>query len=117
MPANYIKGYKIDKDKLKTCFGTPEDDPYNLQFHGLVRLFPRESYKYLGAGRQLDGMLCLVLVLDDGNNKAKLENSAMPEFNQRGIVTIPSTLGLPPLDRRRYQSCGVRRPRVTVRLD
>jgi hypothetical protein len=29
--------------------------------------------------------LSLVMVLDDGNDKAKLENSSMPEFNQMGL--------------------------------
>ena len=85
MSADYIKGYKLDRDKLTRRFGNDPDDPLCMRFHDMVRIFPRECYRYIGAGRQLDGRFCLVIVLVDGNDKAKLESTPMPDFDHRGF--------------------------------
>jgi hypothetical protein len=85
MPVKYIKGYKVDLKKLTERFGAPKDDPHNMIFLSVVELFPRGAYKYVGGGFEEDGSLSLVMVLDDGDDKAKLENSPMPEFNQMGL--------------------------------
>jgi hypothetical protein len=43
---------------------------------------------YIAAGQDSDGNYSLVVVLDDGNNKSKLEESPMPEFDLRGAGEI-----------------------------
>jgi hypothetical protein len=85
----YIKGYKVNLDKITRLYGvTSEEDPDNTRFLDIVRIFPRESYKYIGGGFESDGRLEFVVVLDEGNDKATLENSPMPEFDQKGTGEI-----------------------------
>jgi hypothetical protein len=83
-----IKGYKLDHDKLAKRFGRRRDDPDNTRFMPIVRKFPRGSYKYIGVGEEQDGHLSLVVVLEDGYDKERLEEMAMPSFDQRGASEI-----------------------------
>lgn len=84
----FIKGYKVDYDKLAKRFGNREDDPDNTRFLAIVKLFPRETYKYIETGEEPDGHLSLVVVLEDGYDKARLEETPMPPFDQRGATEI-----------------------------
>ena len=85
----YIKGYKVDLEKVTRLYGsTDAEDPDNTRFVHIVRLFPRESYKYIGGGMEPNGNLAFVVVLDDGNDKARLEASLMPEFDMKGMGNI-----------------------------
>jgi hypothetical protein len=36
---SYIKGYKVDFDKLRARFDTDEDDPNNTRFLPIVEIF------------------------------------------------------------------------------
>jgi len=45
----FIKGYQIDRDKLRQNFGTREDDPQNTRFLGLWEKFPG-PFLYLASG-------------------------------------------------------------------
>ncbi len=84
----FIKGYKVDREKLAKRFGHREADPENTRFLPIARLFPRESYKYIAAGEEPDEHISLVVVLEDGPDKSSLENSPMPDFDQKGAGEI-----------------------------
>jgi hypothetical protein len=43
---------------------------------------------YIAAGQGSNGKHSLVVVLDDGDDKAELENSPLPEFDQKGAGEI-----------------------------
>ena len=85
---SYIKGYKVDPDKVRAIHGTREQDPNNIDFLLIVEIFPRDSYLYIAAGQDLNGNYSLVVVLADGNNKSELEELPMPEFDLRGAGEI-----------------------------
>jgi hypothetical protein len=59
----YIKGFKVDRDKVIQRFGSPENDPRNLLFHNIISLFPREAYKCVEIAVE-DGNYSLVMVLE-----------------------------------------------------
>ena len=80
--------YKVDHDKLAKHFGNREDDPDNTRFLAIAKIFPREIYKYIETGKETDGHLSLVVVLEDGYDKARLEETPMPSFDQRGATEI-----------------------------
>jgi hypothetical protein len=94
LPGDYIKGYKLDRDKLRSRLGSDPDDPLSMRFHDIVRIFPRGPYKYIGSGRQLDGTFCLVIVLVDGNDKAKVESTPMPDFRRQRFRTVFDCRGM-----------------------
>ena len=73
----YIKGYKVDRDKLKAKYGSREDDPENVRFLSIWQKFPLH-FKYLGNGRESDGSIALVLVLEDGYDRESLEQAVIP---------------------------------------
>lgn len=88
MNDDFIKGYKVDLLKVTKRFGVREDDPHNLRFLSITRLFPQDSYKYIGTGEEADGRVELIVVLAEGDDKAQLEKSPMPSFNQKGAGEI-----------------------------
>ena len=85
---SYIKGYKVDFDKLRARFGTDEDNPNNTRFLPIVEIFPRDSYLYITTGRDPNDKYYLVVVPDDGGDQAELESRPMPEFDLRGAESI-----------------------------
>jgi len=78
-PQVYIKGYKVDRDKLKAMYGSREDDPENTRFLAIWEKFPLH-FKYLGNGREPDGNIALVLVLEDGYDREGLEKTVIPSL-------------------------------------
>ncbi|KIL66953.1 hypothetical protein M378DRAFT_159876 [Amanita muscaria Koide BX008] len=78
-PKVYIKGYKVDRDKLKAMYGSREDDPENTRFLAIWEKFPLH-FKYLGNGREPDENISLVLVLEDGYDREGLENTVIPSL-------------------------------------
>jgi hypothetical protein len=78
-PEVYIKGYKVDGDKLKMKYGSREDDPENTRFLSIWEKFPLH-FKYLGNGRESDGSIALVLVLEDGYDRESLEQTVIPSL-------------------------------------
>jgi hypothetical protein len=79
-PELYIKGYKIDRDKLKAMYGSREDDPENTRFLPIWEKFPL-PFKYLGNGMEPDGDNSLVLVLEDAYDRESLENTVIPSLS------------------------------------
>ena len=78
-PEVYIKGYKVDRDKLKATYGSREDDPENTRFLAIWEKFPLD-FKYLASGRELDGKVALVLVLEDGYDEESLKKTDIPSL-------------------------------------
>lgn len=66
----YIKGYKLDRQKIHNTIPREEDDDdehYELEWYNpIIDHIPETAYKYVGCGVEADGGLNLVLVLDDG---------------------------------------------------
>ena len=56
-PVVYIKGYKVDRDKLKATYGSRENDPKNTRFLAIWEKFPSD-FKYLGSEKESDGGHC-----------------------------------------------------------
>jgi hypothetical protein len=75
----YLKGYKIDREKLPNNFPTRPDDPKNVRFRSLWQQFPTE-FLYLANGKEPEGGICLVFVLADGYNKEKLEQEPVVDL-------------------------------------
>ena len=88
MSGLFIKGYKVDREKLAKCYAHREDDPENTRFLPIVALFPRESYKYIETGEEPDGHISFVVVLEDEFDKSSLEKMPMPDFDLRGAGEI-----------------------------
>lgn len=76
----YIKGYKVDRDKLLNNFPTRPDDPQNLRMMWLWEKFPTE-FLYLGSGKEPGGNISLVVVLAGGYDKEKLEQEPMVDLS------------------------------------
>jgi hypothetical protein len=72
----YIKGYKVDEEKIEQQFGTHEDDPDNTSFIPIWQTFP---YPFLcvAGGMEPDGDVSVVVVLAEGLNKEELEQQPM----------------------------------------
>jgi hypothetical protein len=77
----YIKGYKVDRDKILNNFPTRPDDPENLRMIWLWKQFPTE-FLYLGIGKEPDGKTSLVVVLAEGADKEKLEQETMVDLSE-----------------------------------
>jgi hypothetical protein len=75
----YIKGYKVDRDKRKATYGSREADPENTTFLAIWEKCPLD-FKYLGDGKESDGKTALVLVLEDGYDKESLEKTVIPSL-------------------------------------
>ncbi len=59
-PEIFIKGYKVDRDKLKERYGTREDDPNNTRLWSIWQKFPHE-YLYFSGGMDERGGIQLVV--------------------------------------------------------
>jgi len=88
-PTVYIKGYKVDRDKIKATYGSTENDPENIRFLAIWKKFPL-PFKYLGNGREPDGSIALVLVLEDEYDRERLEKIEIPS------LTAPYTKAFTP---------------------
>jgi hypothetical protein len=77
----YIKGYKVDRDKLKATFASREDDPEYTRFLGIWQKFPL-PFKYLEVGLEPDGNTALVLVLEDEDDREGLEKIDIPSLGE-----------------------------------
>jgi len=69
----FIKGYKIDIDKITQRYGTREDDPDNSRFLSIWKAFPH-PFLDLGGGLENDH-LCVVVVLAEGLTREELEET------------------------------------------
>ena len=97
----YIMGYKLDRQKIRNTFPREEhqpDDNYELAWYRpIVERIPETAYKYVGCGVEPNGRLNLVLVLEDGYHKSKLQ-----EIGVKPPETLPQqalqllTLGIWP---------------------
>ena len=68
----YIKGYKVDREKLLNNFTPRAWNPENLRMLDIWEKFPTE-FLYLAMGNEPDGRISLVIVLAEGYDKEKLE--------------------------------------------
>ena len=73
-PELFIKGYKIEHAKLEQNHGRRQDDSDNMKSPPKFPL----PFKYLGLGRDLDGHLSLVLVIEDAFDRESLERIEIP---------------------------------------
>jgi|ERR1700733_1715377 len=76
----FIKGYKIDRTKLQQTYGSRPDDPENTRFLSIWKQFPL-PFKYLGNGKEPNGQLALVMVLEDGYDRKSLEKKDLPPLS------------------------------------
>jgi len=76
----FLKGFKLDGVKIQRYGYHPtEEDPTNTRYYRrITSLIPRTAYKYIGAGVEENGDVCLVVVMEDGWDKEKLQNNDMP---------------------------------------
>ena len=81
VPEHFLKGYKIDLDKVRNQFGSWEQDPNNIRFLSLWEKFPA-PFLYLATGTEPGGGGCLVIVLADGYDKEALERQPMPVLSE-----------------------------------
>ena len=79
--SEYIKGYKVDREKLKARFARREDGPECNRFMGLWQKFPL-PFKYLEVGQEPDGKTALVLVLEDDDDRERLEKTDIPSLGE-----------------------------------
>ncbi|KAM6496227.1 hypothetical protein JOM56_008933 [Amanita muscaria] len=84
----YIKGYKLDCQKIRSQFPKQDYDPednYELCYYTpIIDSIPETAYKYVGCGVEPNGHdLNLVLVLEDGYDQTALMDNAF---------TVPDTL-------------------------
>ena len=75
----FIKGYKIDREKLQKKFGNREDDPENTRFVSLWKHFPH-PFKYIDCGKEPGGHISLVVVLEDADERESLEGIDLPSL-------------------------------------
>jgi hypothetical protein len=72
----YLKGYKLDREKIRHTFpkedGDPDENYELLWYQPIINQIPETVYKYVGGGVEADGHLNLLLVLEDGYDKAPL---------------------------------------------
>ena len=94
MSQTFIKGFMVDSKKLeKIGYGPTSEDPHNTRYwRRVIDLIPRESYKYIGAGIEEDGDMCLVVVMVDGCDKEELEKMDMLVCEKRLAQAVNSIL-------------------------
>ncbi len=73
----YIKGYKLDDEKIHQCVPREADDVapdwhFNW-YHAILECIPRSAYIEIGLGREPSGKYVTVIVLDCRYNKETLE--------------------------------------------
>ncbi|KAH9010824.1 hypothetical protein EDB84DRAFT_1445504 [Lactarius hengduanensis] len=80
-PHFFIKGYKIDLEKLQANFRRSEEDPEYVRFLYLWQKFPA-PFLYLATGTEPGQKSNLVVVLADGYDKAKLDKVSVVELSE-----------------------------------
>ena len=99
----YIKGYKLDRQKIRATFKREDNEPEKIYDFAWVRpiidSIPETAYKYVGNGLEPDGHLNLVLVIEDGYDEAALKASEVqrPEMLPVGSLKV-LTPGVWPTD-------------------
>jgi len=79
----FIKGFKIDREKIKKRFNTKKGDPaYARILFTITDWVPREAYLYIGVGIEQDESFSSVFVLDDGYDREALEKMSMPQCHK-----------------------------------
>jgi hypothetical protein len=78
---HFIKGYKVDHDKLRNRYGSRKSDPENARFLSIWQKFPH-PFLYLANGEEPEGHVSLVLVLAEGHNKEELEQTPIPVISE-----------------------------------
>ena len=77
----YLKGYKIDKEKIRSEFPRQprhlDDDYVHGYFEPIIDHIPRDAYNCLLSGRDTNGKPVLVFVLMLGYDREELEGTAM----------------------------------------
>lgn len=75
----YIKGYKLDPEKIRQSFSRKPgwtDQTWDIYWYQpIIDAIPRTAYKYVGCGLEPNGDFNLVLVLDDGDDEAALKST------------------------------------------
>ena len=73
----YIKGYKVDREKIRDTFPREAHEPEETYefawYRPIINNIPESSYKYFGCGLEADGRYILVLVIEDGYDLSKME--------------------------------------------
>ena len=85
-PVFYIQGYKIDPQKIRELLheeNEPDENRASNWYDYILTRIPETAYKYVGTGVEPDGTSILVLVLEIGQDEAKMR--------KHGIKT-PDTL-------------------------
>ncbi len=96
-PVLYIKGYKLDHQKMRSQFSRRDDewgDNYELGYYDpIITLIPETAYKYIGSGMEPDGKLNLVLVLEDedGYDRKALECPQTRFLRLRSMFQRPAS--------------------------
>jgi hypothetical protein len=90
-PELFIKGYKIDFTKLEQTYGRRPDDPENTRFLPIWKKFPL-PFKYIETGKEVDGHIALVMVLEDGYDRESLEKKEIPPLG--GVYAKVFTAGI-----------------------
>ncbi|KAH9169659.1 hypothetical protein EDB89DRAFT_1908426 [Lactarius sanguifluus] len=77
----FVKGYKIDQEKLQANFRRSEEDPEYVRFLYLWQKFPA-PFLYLATGKEPGEKINLVVVLADGYDKAILDEVSVVELSE-----------------------------------
>ena len=90
----YIKGYKLDPEKIRQTFSRKPDLPEETcdiyWYQPIVDYIPGDAYRYVGSGIEPDGHHNLVLVLDDGNDEVALKKTDvdLPESLPKQVLQV-----------------------------
>jgi hypothetical protein len=90
----YIKGYKLDSEKIRQTFSRKPDLPEETcdiyWYQPIVEYIPDTAYRYVGCGLEPDGHYNLVLVLDDGDDEAALKKTDvdLPESLPKQVLQV-----------------------------
>ncbi|SRR6266702_3701465 len=97
-PELFIKGYKIDHDKIRSLRHR-KDDPQNVRFLSLWRKFPL-PFLYLATGKEPGDHVSLVVVLADGYDREALDRVPMVDLSEPYTkIFLRGFLGSNPLDK------------------
>jgi hypothetical protein len=77
----FIKGYKIDQEKLRETFGSQPEDPHNTRLWDLWEYFPHE-FLYVGGGEDPEGHIDIVVVLACGTDREELEKQPIVHLSE-----------------------------------
>ena len=94
----YLKGYKLDNEKIRSVFPRQprhSDDDYVWGYYEpIIDSIPRDAYNTLLSGRDSDGKPVLVFVLALGYDREELEDiTVTPDGFPKGSLEV-LTLGI-----------------------